>query len=90
MLRKLQQHPLLAGTGEVLLDVKAAGVNPVDWKVAARRQGIAVMLTPTGPVPTWATASKKGDVDRPSTRLCAYTGPRAESTPSTGDGCGTA
>ena len=36
---------------------------------AARRQGIAVMLTPTGPVPTWATAGKKGDVDRPSTRL---------------------
>jgi hypothetical protein len=36
---------------------------------AARRQDIAVMLTPTGPVPTWATASKKGDVDRPSSRL---------------------
>jgi hypothetical protein len=36
---------------------------------AARRQGVAVMLTPTGPVPTWATASKEGDVDRPSTRL---------------------
>ena len=36
---------------------------------AARREGIAVMLTPSGPVPTWATASKKGDVDRPSTRL---------------------
>jgi hypothetical protein len=36
---------------------------------AARRQGITVMLTPTGPVPTWATESKKGDVDRPSSRL---------------------
>ena len=36
---------------------------------AAQRQDIAVMLTPTGPVPTWATASKKGDVDRPSSRL---------------------
>ena len=36
---------------------------------AAARQGIAVMLTPSGPVPTWATASKEGDVDRPSTRL---------------------
>jgi hypothetical protein len=36
---------------------------------AARRQDIAVMLTPSGPVPTWATASKEGDVDRPSTRL---------------------
>jgi hypothetical protein len=36
---------------------------------AAGRQDIAVMLTPTGPVPTWATASKKGDVDRPSSRL---------------------
>jgi hypothetical protein len=36
---------------------------------AARRQGIAVMLTPTGPVPTWATASKKGDVDRPAPRM---------------------
>jgi Cellulase (glycosyl hydrolase family 5) len=35
----------------------------------AARQGIAVMLTPSGPVPTWATASKEGDVDRPSTRL---------------------
>jgi Cellulase (glycosyl hydrolase family 5) len=38
---------------------------------AARRQGIAVMLTPTGPVPTWATARKKGDVDRPSPRMFA-------------------
>ena len=37
--------------------------------VAAARQGIAVMLTPSGPVPTWATASKAGEVDRPSTRL---------------------
>jgi hypothetical protein len=38
---------------------------------AARQQGIAVMLTPSGPVPTWATASKTGDVDRPSPRLFA-------------------
>jgi NADPH:quinone reductase-like Zn-dependent oxidoreductase len=28
------------GTGEVLIEVRAAGVNPVDWKVAARRLGL--------------------------------------------------
>ena len=32
----------------------------------AAARGIAVMLTPTGPVPTWATRSKRGHVDRPS------------------------
>jgi hypothetical protein len=36
---------------------------------AAARQGIAVMLTPSGPVPTWATAGKEGEVERPSSRL---------------------
>jgi hypothetical protein len=34
---------------------------------AAAARDIDVMLTLTGPVPRWATASKKGSLDRPST-----------------------
>jgi hypothetical protein len=34
----------------------------------ANARGIDVMLTPTGPVPKWATASKKDDVTRPSAK----------------------
>jgi Cellulase (glycosyl hydrolase family 5) len=34
----------------------------------ARARGIRVMLTPTGPVPKWATASRKDNVTRPSTK----------------------
>jgi hypothetical protein len=33
---------------------------------AAEQRGIKVILTPTGPVPRWATARKKGNLDRPS------------------------
>ena len=33
---------------------------------AAQARGIAVMLTPTGPVPKWATKSKKNFLDRPN------------------------
>ncbi len=36
---------------------------------AAQARGITVMLTPTGPVPKWATKSKKNFVDRPSSKL---------------------
>jgi hypothetical protein len=36
---------------------------------AARARGIDVMFTLTGPVPRWATASRKGHVDRPRTKL---------------------
>src|SRR3954469_25712277 len=32
---------------------------------SAKAQGIKVMLTPTGPVPKWATKSKKDNVTRP-------------------------
>jgi Cellulase (glycosyl hydrolase family 5) len=35
---------------------------------AAQARGIKVILTPTGPVPRWATGSKKGHVNRPSPR----------------------
>jgi len=35
---------------------------------AAQARGIKVMLTPTGPVPKWATRSKKGFVNRPNSR----------------------
>jgi hypothetical protein len=35
---------------------------------AAEARGIKVILTPTGPVPRWATGSKKGHVNRPSPR----------------------
>ena len=33
---------------------------------AAQARGIDLILTPTGPVPRWATKSKKGNLDRPS------------------------
>src|SRR4051794_4510259 len=33
---------------------------------AAKARGISVMLTPTGPVPKWATARKKDFLTRPS------------------------
>jgi hypothetical protein len=35
----------------------------------ATRRGINVMLTPTGPVPKWATAGKKGHLKKPSPKL---------------------
>jgi hypothetical protein len=35
---------------------------------AAEARGIELILTPTGPVPRWATKSKKGNLDRPSAR----------------------
>jgi hypothetical protein len=35
----------------------------------ANTHGIKVMLTPTGPVPKWATATKKGHLTRPSAKL---------------------
>jgi hypothetical protein len=35
----------------------------------AKTHGINVMLTPTGPVPKWATAAKKGHLVRPSPKL---------------------
>jgi hypothetical protein len=35
---------------------------------AAEARGIKVILTPTGPVPRWATRSKKGHLNRPNPR----------------------
>jgi cellulase (glycosyl hydrolase family 5) len=35
---------------------------------SARAQGIEVMLTPTGPVPKWATKSKKDNLTRPNAK----------------------
>jgi hypothetical protein len=35
---------------------------------AAQARGIKVILTPTGPVPRWATGSKKGNLNRPNPR----------------------
>ena len=35
---------------------------------AAQARGIKVILTPTGPVPRWATGSKKGHLNRPNAR----------------------
>src|SRR4051812_37886141 len=45
-----------------------------DWSkydpilAGAKDRGWSVLLTVTGPVPTWATAAKKGHVTRPSTK----------------------
>jgi cellulase (glycosyl hydrolase family 5) len=36
---------------------------------SAKARGISVMLTPTGPVPKWATARKKDFLTRPSAKL---------------------
>src|SRR5262245_7877129 len=36
---------------------------------SAEARGINVLLTLTGPVPRWATASKRGHLDRPSSKL---------------------
>jgi hypothetical protein len=36
---------------------------------SAKAQGIKVMLTPTGPVPKWATKAKKNNLTRPSPKL---------------------
>jgi hypothetical protein len=44
--------------------------GPLDQLMAsAQAKGIKVMLTPTGPVPKWATAKKKGNVTRPNAKL---------------------
>ena len=43
------------GPGEILLDVRAAGVNPVDWKVMSG--GLDPLMTTTFPViPGWDVA----------------------------------
>ena len=49
-------------------DPEAYGTfGPLDRLVAAAEaRGIKVILTPTGPVPRWATGSKKGNLNRPS------------------------
>jgi hypothetical protein len=36
---------------------------------AAGERGIKLILTPTGPVPRWATKSKKGNVNRPNVKM---------------------
>jgi hypothetical protein len=42
---------------------------PLDALLAsAAARGIEVILTPTGPVPRWATKSKKGNLDRPNAK----------------------
>ena len=44
--------------------------GPLDTLMAsAQAKGIKVMLTPTGPVPKWATAKKKDNLTRPSSKL---------------------
>jgi Cellulase (glycosyl hydrolase family 5) len=44
--------------------------GPLDTLMAsAKAKGIKVMLTPTGPVPKWATAKKKDNLTRPSAKL---------------------
>jgi hypothetical protein len=52
-------------------DAYPAGTwSRLDQLVAsAKAKGIKVMLTPTGPVPKWATAKKKDNVTRPSPKL---------------------
>ena len=35
---------------------------------AAQARGIKVILTPTGPVPRWATKTKKGHLNRPNAK----------------------
>jgi hypothetical protein len=48
-------------------DYPAAAWGRLDRVIAAAQaRGIEVMLTPTGPVPKWATASKKDNLTRPS------------------------
>jgi hypothetical protein len=47
-----------------------SGWARLDHLVAsAKARGIKVMLTPTGPVPKWATAKKKDNLTRPSAKL---------------------
>ena len=41
-----------AGPGEVLIKVRAAGVNPVDWKIAGRRVGLVAGADVAGTIDT--------------------------------------
>ena len=53
-----------AGAGEVLIKVRAAGVNPVDWKVASRRSGLVPGTDVSGVIDTLGegvTGWKVGD-----------------------------
>ena len=45
------------GAGEVLIKVRAAGVNPVDWKVAQRRLGMVPGTDVSGTIDTSAKVS---------------------------------
>jgi hypothetical protein len=48
-------------------DPNAYGFGQLDGLMAsAQARGIKVILTPTGPVPRWATKSRKGHLNRPN------------------------
>jgi len=63
--------------------------GPLDQLMAsAQAKGIKVMLTPTGPVPKWATAKKKDNLTRPNAKLgCLRASARGRSRRPRADSC---
>lgn len=64
VLRVVDVPPLTAGPGQVRLAVRAAGVNPIDWKIL---HGYMSQVMPStfraasGPTwPVWSTRSARG------------------------------
>jgi len=66
------------GAGEVLIKVRAAGVNPVDWKVAARRLGLVPGTDVAGVINTLGEGVTGWKVGEPVLGFARQSGSYAE------------
>src|SRR5262245_40669776 len=67
-----------AGTGEVLIKVRAAGVNPVDWKVAGARFGQVPGTDVSGVIETLGEGVSGWKVGEPVLGFARQSGSYAE------------
>jgi NADPH:quinone reductase-like Zn-dependent oxidoreductase len=66
------------GAGEVLVRVRAAGVNPVDWKVAARRQGMVPGTDVAGTIDSLGEGVTEWKIGEPVLGFARQSGSYAE------------